>query len=198
MYYEAFDFEHPLFNAFWAGNAQRHGKFVDFLGRMFVSGQNPHADQLLEKEPRAAERLRTFWDWALTTYPNASLFNAFGFWMNLEKPIFEPKWLAEHTRKTLEKTKGLLDWDYVLIRSIVQLAQNAPEETLKIARLYLLEGGLQTKQHHRFSIHIDKEWREAFGLLHNNSATEKGTYALVDDLIREGGSMFWGLKEVLR
>jgi hypothetical protein len=198
MYYEAFNFEHPLFKAFWAGSVQRHGKFVDFLGRMFVSGQNPHANKLLETEPRAAERLKAFWDWALSTYPRATLFNAFGFWMNLEKPIFEPKWLAEHIRKTLEKTKGFLDWDYVLVRSIVQLAQKAPEEILAIARLYLLEGSLRTKQHHRISMHINKEWLETFRVLHNNSATREGTYVLIDDLIREGGRMFWILKDALQ
>jgi hypothetical protein len=199
MYYEEFDFEHPLFKAFWAAiTVQRHREFVDFLGRMFVSGQNPDANKLLETEPRTTERLKAFWDWALATYPDAALFNSFGFWMNLEKPIFNPKWLAEHTRKTLEKTRGFLDWDYVLVRSISQLAQSAPEDTLTIARLYLLESGIRANQQRRFAMHINREWLEAFRVLHNNPATKEGTYALVDDLIREGGSMFWGLKDILQ
>jgi hypothetical protein len=198
MFYEAFGFEHPLFKAFWEGNPQRHGEFVSFLGRMFVSGQNANANKLLESEPRATERLKALWDWALTTYSSATLFNDFGFWINLEKPIFEPNWLAERARKTLEKTKGLLDWDYGLVRSIIELAQNVPQETLTIAKLYLLEGGVRNRQQRRIPMHINKEWLEAFRVLHNNTATKKATHALVDDLIREGGSTFWGLKEILQ
>ena len=177
---------------------QRHGEFVRFLGRMFVSGQNADANELLKQEPRAPERLKAFWDWALSTCPNASLFTEFGFWINIEKSIFEPKWLAERVRKTLEKTKGFLEWDYGLVRSIVELAQNAPQETLTIAQLYLLESAVRNRQQRRIPTHIDREWLQAFKVLHNNPATKKGTYALVDDLIREGGSTFWRLKEILQ
>ncbi len=198
MYYKAFDFEHPLFKAFWAGNPQRHGEFVNFLGRMFVSGQNSNASELLNKEPRATERLKTFWDWALTTYASAILFNEFGFWINVEKPIFEPKWLAEHARKTLEKTNGFLDWDLGLRRSIVELAQRAPEETLTIVKLHLLESGVRNRQQRRIPMHIDKEWLEAFRVLHNSPATKRETYTLIDNLVREGGRMFWSLKEILQ
>jgi hypothetical protein len=198
LYYKAFDFEHPLFKAFWAGNPQSHGEFVSFLGRVFVSGQNANANELLTKEPRATKRLKAFWDWALTTCSSATLFNEFGFWINLEKPIFEPKWLAEHARKTLEKTKGFLDWDYGLVRSIIELAQHAPQETLIIAKLYLLVSGVRNRQQRRIPTHIEREWLQAFRVLHNNPLTKKGAYDLVDDLIREGGSTFWGLKEILQ
>jgi hypothetical protein len=42
-------------------------------------------------------------------------------------------------------------------------------------------------------LHIDNEWFEALKILYSQ-ATKSGTYTLIDSLIREGGSAFWGLK----
>jgi hypothetical protein len=44
---------------------------------------------------------------------------------------------------------------------------------------------------------MDKEWTDAFKILYEDPSTKKATYSLIDDLIREGGSAYWGLKEVL-
>jgi len=197
VHYKEFGFEHPLFKAFWANNnPTRHAEFVSFIGGSFVSGDNAKLNDFLKKEPRSKERLRDFWDWILKNYGNKEPFVEFGFWISLEKDIFELIWLAKHVKQTLEKTNGALDYEYGLIKYIVQFAEKAPEDTLAIARLYLFKGGAREIDH-RISFHIDKEWFEAFKILYNNSSTKSGTYTLIDDLIREGGSVFWGLKKIL-
>jgi len=197
MHYEEFDFEHPLFKSFWEkDNPDQQADFMSFLGRSFVSGSNTSANDLLEKEPSSKQRLKDMWDWLLENCNESQPFIEMGFWISLEKSIFETKWLAEHVRKSLEKTNGVLDWDYGLEKTINHFAKEAPKETLEIARLYLLEGGVRGTNK-RFPMHIDNEWREALEILYKSKATKSGTYTLIDDLVREGGSTFWGLKDVI-
>jgi len=197
IYYKDFGFNHSLFKKFWKiDNTKRHAGFVSFLGRSFVSGDNAESNKLLKKESRSKQRLNDFWDWILKNHKNTKLFIKFGFWIDLEKNIFEPAWLAKHIKNTLEKTNGVLDWDYGLTKTIIQLAKNEPRDTLAIARLYLLKGGVHGSNI-RMPFRIDDEWFEALKILYNNPTTKLGTYTLINDLIREGGSIFWELKEIL-
>ena len=196
-YYKDFGFEHKLFKKFWEDkNVKRHTNFVSFLGRSFVSGDNAKADELLEKEPESKRNLKRFWDWMLKNYKNMEPFKEFGFWINLGKDVFEPIWLARHVKNTLEKTKGILRWDYGLVKSIIQLAKDAPSDTLVIARLYLLEGRVRSGNIHA-PFYIEGEWFKALQELYNNPVTKEDTKKLIDNLIREGGSSFWKLKEIL-
>lgn len=197
MYYKEFDFEHPLFKSFWQkDDPAQHANFVSFLGRSFMSGSNANSDNLLKKEPRSKQRLIDLWDWLLDKYNNIEPFIEFGFWISLEKDIFEPVWLADHVEKTLEKTKGELGWDYGLSKTIGALAAKSPEDTLKIMRLFWFDGGVHGKNN-RIPFHIDAEWMSAFEILYKNPKTKQGVYTLIDDLIREGGSAFWGLKRII-
>ena len=118
--------------------------------------------------------------------------------MNTEKEVFDISWLAEHVRRTLEKTGGIIEGDYGLMRSISTFAKNAPSETLGILRLLLLEGGVRSKRMAR-PFYMENESFEAFKILYQNGDSDfrKEIYKLIDDLIREGGSTFWKLKDVL-
>ena len=49
--------------------------------------------------------------------------SAFGFWMKNNEVIFDPAWLADHMRRTLEKTGGYISWDRFL----------TPERMLRVA-----------------------------------------------------------------
>jgi hypothetical protein len=198
VYHKRFGFDHSLFKEFWKqNNIERQAKFVSLIGRMFVSGDNAQANELLKKEPESRERLIKFWEWLLKNYTNPKLFIEFGFWANLEKKIFEPVWLAKQIKATLEKTKGVLEWDYALTKSINELAKAAPKETLEIARLCLLEGGVRGGKM-RMPFMYEDEWFGVLKALYENAETKDTTYALIDDLIREGGSTFWKLKEIIQ
>ena len=197
MHYKKFGFDHPLFDAFWEkNNPERHANFVEFLGRSYVSGNN--ASNLFQQNPESKKRLKVFWDWLLEHYENPKPFIQFDFWITLENGIFEPAWLAERVRKTLEKTNGALEADYKLTKSIVRFAQANPEDTLKIAQWYLLEGGVRCNEPRRFSyVNVENEWQEAFNILHDNPGTKSEASALINKLIEKGGPPFWNLKEIL-
>jgi len=197
MHYKKFGFGHTLFEEFWKRQApEQHARFVSFLGRSFVSGDNSNANELLEKDPESKKRLMDFWDWMLNNYNEPRPFIEFGFWINLEKDIFEPSWLAERVKKTLEKTKGVLDWHYGLLKSLVHFAKEAPAETLEIVRYFLLEGWIRGNARRR-PPYLHNEWIETLKILYQNPQTKSDAYILIDELIREGGSTFWNLKEIV-
>ena len=200
MHYKKFGFDHPLFDAFRGkNNPELYINFVNFLGRSFVAGNNANARELLKKEPESKERLKLFWDWLLKNYDNPKPFIQFDSWINLENEIFEPAWLAERVRKTLEKTNGASDSDYKLTKSIVRLAQANPKDTLEIARWYLLEGGIRRGEQRELLLGTDDwvQWVKAFKILHDNPGTKSETSILINKLIQEGGSPFWDLKEIV-
>ncbi|RJQ33620.1 hypothetical protein C4568_04260 [Candidatus Parcubacteria bacterium] len=198
MHYEDFGFEHPLFKKFWEqADPKQHQEFVSFLGRSFVSGDNAQVNEYLKKEPRAKELLKSFWDWSLENHSESELFEEFGFWANLDKELFEPAWLAERLRKTLEKTKGKMEWDYGLTQIAVRLCKEAPTETIAIARLIFLDGGVLA-DHPMRQFYLDSEWLEVFKNLYANPETQKDTEKLINDLIEKGGSPFWSLKDVMK
>jgi len=197
VYHKKFGFDHPLFKEFLKQDVRRQGEFVSFIGRMFVSSDNAQPNELLKKEPASRERLIKFWEWLLKNYDDPKLFTKFGFWVNLEKKIFEPAWLAKQIKATLEKTKGVLEWDYALIKSINELVKTAPKDTLEITRLCLLEGGVRGGKM-RMPFMYDEEWCGALKALYEKDETKDDTYTLIDDLIREGGSTFWKLKEIVQ
>ncbi|MFA5158536.1 MAG: hypothetical protein WC451_05140 [Patescibacteria group bacterium] len=197
VYCKKFGFDHPLFKEFWKQDIERQKAFVSFIGRMFVSGDNARINEQLKKDSESRERLIKFWEWLIKNYDDPKLFAEFGFWVNLEKGLFEPVWLAKQLKVTLEKTKGVLEWDYALTKSINELAKVAPKDTLEIARLALLEGGVRGGKM-RMPFMYDEEWFGALKALYENADTKDDTYKLVDDLIREGGSTFWKLKEIIK
>ncbi|MFH0892467.1 MAG: hypothetical protein V1867_06845 [Candidatus Falkowbacteria bacterium] len=198
MYYKDFGFRDPLFVAFWKKNdPEQHAEFISFLGRMFVSGSNQDADELLKKDPLSKRRLKDLWDKMLKDIRDAETLTKFGFWINLKKDIFSPVVLAEYVRKTLEKTNGGLEWEYGLQEAIIELTNKAPEDTLEILRLYWLDGTVYGKSN-QSPFHVAEEWVEAFRILHNNPKTKRGVYNLIDSLIRDGGDVFWVLEEIIK
>ena len=199
MHSKLFGVEHPLFEAFWKeSNPERHASFVNFLGRSFASGNNENARELLERDPQTKERLKGLWDWLLEHYRNPMPFIQFDSWINLEYGNFEASWLAERVGKTLERTNGALDSDFKLTQSIVHLAKANPKDTLQIARLYLLEGGIRRGGQRELLLGTDDwdQWKEAFKILHDNPGTKSETSALINKLIQEGGNRFWDLKKI--
>ena len=194
MYDQEFGLDHPLFIAFWEkDNPKWHAHFVDFLGNQFISMSR--ASEHLARRPERKKWLRDFWDWLLEKHENPETFRQFGHWIDLKKKIFEPAWLAERVRKTLEKTNGIVE-EHELnnTETNVQLARAAPKDTLEIARLYLLEGEVRNDKSY-WSLNGD-EWDDALRILYETPETKIGTEGLINELVK--GRPFWDLAEIVR
>lgn len=197
IHYKDASFDSHLFKEFWANNKkdESNAQFVSFLGRRFVSGDNASVDEFLRKDPQGKQRLKEFWGWMLKQHDDDPVKNIkpltyFGFWINLKKDTFEVEWLAKMVKGTLEKTNGLIEWEYGLMDNIEALAKSAPVETIKILHLLYLECGVRSgRLRVPFSVNID-----AFRMLYHNDDTREDTRRLIDDLLREGGSPFWELE----
>lgn len=197
VHYGDFGLDHPLLKEFWSNpDVEQHGEFIGFIGRLFISGANQEADALVIGNQEIKQKLMNFWDYALENCEADALTN-FDFWMNTKKGIFDLSWLIEQIKKTLVKTKGVLDWDYGLNDSILEMAKISPEATLEILRLHILEAGVRNKQM-RIPFYLRDEWVEALKILFENPITKSKTTDLINALIHEGGQPFWGLKEVTK
>ena len=197
MHYKEFGRGHPLFETFWKrNNSRQHAHFVNFIGLSFISRDK--AEESFEYNQEVKSRLRELWKWLLQKDKEQEVYREFGLWINLDKGIFEPAWLAQRVRQTLEKTNGGLEWQHELIKSAPQLAQAAPEETLRIARIYLIKGGVRgDEQGTLWHWDSDNKWIEAFELLYRCQTTKLETTALINQLVGEGGRAFWPLKKIL-
>ena len=197
MHYKVFGVDHPLLKAFWKKeNPKQHAHFVQSLGRFFIYRDN--SEEFFADNTKSKNRLRDCWKWLLQRDEKEEVFREFGLWINLDKGIFDPTWLARRVRETLEKTSGILKWRYELINSVPQLAQAAPEETLEIARLYLLEGGVRDNdQETLWHWDYDNKWIEALEILYRCQTTKLEATALINQLVGEGGRTFWPLKKIL-
>ncbi|MDO8569833.1 MAG: hypothetical protein Q7R89_03650 [bacterium] len=194
MHFSKFGFDHDLFKKFWSiPNAENHKEFISFIGRHFISRES--SVEWIKHNKVDIEKLKKFWDWALKNC-SADALTGFGFWINVERSVLDTKWLAQHARQTLEKTKGYVEWEYGLMRSLTAFAKEAPEDTLAILRAHLLE---EVAKHEpvRTWLHIDAEVFDTFKELYKNEATKEGVRALINDILPYRNGMFWSLKSIL-
>lgn len=196
MHFENVSLEHPLFVEFFATpNIKRHKDFISFLGRRAVA--NDDAKLWLETNKVPVEKLKAFWDWVLTQKIEPEALETFGFWINSKNGVFDVAWLAGQIRKTLEKSNGAIDFEYGLEHSLQALAEANPEETVKILRLYLLDGK-ELNAKNRNWIHMSGEMVQALTVLYGNEKTRGEAYQLIDDLLPLGNGAFWSLKSVIK
>jgi len=198
IHYNRFKQTDSLFTKFLAGaTSHQMAKFIGFIGRSVISGDNEKLDEFVQKNTKVKQKLTWLWDWVLTNKDEIEILDEFGLWINIDKDIFEIKWLSKQLVKTLKKTNGALEWELGLTKAIVKFANTSPKETIEIAKLYLLDGLLSRKRGSMF-YHIDKEWSDAFGILYTNPETKKETYNLINNLILKGGSVFWLLEKIVK
>lgn len=194
IHFSKFGFDHELFKKFWGtSNVENHKDFISFIGRHTISRES--AVEWVKHNKVDLEKLKKFWDWALENR-NADALIGFGFWINEDRSPLETKWVAEHARKTLEKTNGYVEWEYGLVRSLSAFAKEAPEDTLAILRAHLLE---EVAKHEpvRTWLHMDAEIYDTFRELYKNKATQEAVRSLINDLLPYRNGMFWGLKTIL-
>ncbi len=197
MHYKEFGLDHPLLETFWKNeNTKQHAHFVNSIGRSFISREK--AEESFEFSQEVKSRLRKLWDWLLNKREEREVYMEFGLWINLDKGIFEPAWLAQRVKQTLEKTTGFLTWDIGLAKTGPRLAQAGPEDAFEIVRFYLHEGGVRgNNQQVLWLWDSDNQWIEAFEILYRNPSTRVETEGLINRLVGEGGRAFWPLKRIL-
>ena len=197
LHYEEFGLDHSLLEAFWRNeNPIQHAHFVNFIGRSFISRDK--AEESFEFSQEVKRRIRELWDWLLKKGEEREVYMEFGLWINLDKGIFEPVWLAKRVRETLERVNGFLTWDNGLVKIGPQLAKAAPEDTYEIVRLYLHEGGVRGNNEQVLWLwDSDNQWTEAFEILYRNPSTKVKTEGLINRLVVEGERAFWPLKRLL-
>jgi len=195
VHFDLFDFEHSLFKEFWnTRNQKRHKEFISFIGRHTITRDNPK--EFIRAGGISIEKLQDFWDWALVNCTDRQALTAFGFWVNPDVEIFDIAWLAEHLRKTLEKTDGNLEWEHGFIKTLEKMSKVAPQDTIKIISLYLVTDDGQDKV--RFSGFIERELFKVFEVLYKNQNTKQQTYDLINALLPLGNGKYWELKEVIK
>ena len=199
VHFKEFDFGNKLFEKFWAkGNPTQHFHFVSFIGRYLIKSEENRIEKIEKEGVNVKEKIKKFWNWMLENYRKSTKpFEGFGFWIDLEKNIFEAKEISNLIKKTLEKTDGILEWDYALTKSIVKLAQESPEDALEISRLFLLNGIVNHNRINSILPYIDKEWFETFNTLFQNSKTKEKVIPLINELIKQGDGPFWILKKAV-
>ncbi len=194
IHFAEFGFKNDLFKEFWkVQNLKRHKEFISFIGRHSISREA--AVEWIRHNKIDIEKLKKFWDW-VPEHCDAEALSGFGFWVNTERGALDIKWLAQRVRKTLEKTKGHMEWDYGLMRSLVVFAKEAPEDTLEILRAYLLEEVAKYEPTRTWP-HIDNEILDTFKELYKNEGTKDGVRTLINDLLPYRNGLFWGLKSIL-
>ncbi len=194
IHFSKFDFDHDLFKKFWGvPNPEHHKQFISFIGRHSISRES--AAEWIKYNKVDIEKLKKFWDWALENC-NPDVLTGFGFWINTERSALDTKWLVQHARQTLDRTKGYVEWGNGLKRSLATFAKEAPEDTLAILRDHLLE---EVAKHEpvRTWLDMDTEVYDTFKELYKNEATKEGVCKLINDLLSHRNGMFWGLKSIL-
>ena len=193
-HFSNFDFNSDLFKLFWkTKNAKRYKEFISFIGRSCISRDN--ARKWIETHNIDIEKLKKFWDWALENCPDPEAIAGFSFWIEAERNVFDPVWLGEHIRMTLEKTGGNVERDSGMMQSLAIIAESAPEDTLKILKLYFL--GPKGLGNRRPWLYVDDELMGIFKTLYNKLVTKEGIYRLIDELLPIGSGQFWKLKDVI-
>lgn len=194
IHYPAFNFYSDLFTLFWkANNNKRKREFISFIGRLCFSRDD--AAMFIKHGSIDIEKLKAFWDWALEHCTDPETLTGFSFWVVPERDVFHPEWLAGRLRQTLERTEGNTESNREILRSLPFLAENAPLDTLKILKIYLLGAkGLISRQPWHF---LDDEMLGVFRTLYSNPLSKDDTYRLIDELLPVGNGQFWRLKEII-
>jgi hypothetical protein len=192
----------PLVVNFWnMTNITRQQEFVSFIGRSCLT-RGQAGDEWLKANKVSKEKLIKFWDWILANkdITDPKVFAGFGFWINPDTEVLADDDIIERIAMTLKKSDGNIDWDYGLLKRLPILAGKNGIKTLEIISSYLLDSRNNLNQNRRAPIMYEGEIQESLRIIYTNGDKElRGkVIVLVNSLIEKGGSMFWGLKEVIK
>lgn len=119
----------PFYEVFFSqASGKYRGIAVSMAGRSYISRDNfPHG----EKQPEISV-LKRFWEWRLKESTSPSELREFGWWAKLGR--LGDKWMLEQLLATVEKTKGDIDGEYVVMDSLNSLSEEYPFLCAKILK----------------------------------------------------------------
>lgn len=190
----------PLFDLFWSeGNSKRYHEFVSFIGRSCLT-RSKAGDEWLKQNNVSKKKLIEFWDWALDNVSDREALSGFGYWISYEAEVIEDKIVADRMAKTMMKSKGLIDWDYGLMKRLTSLANIDHVNTLLIIKHYLLdELGNLNPDRKGWGLHTE-DVKQALEIIYKKggSGEKSQIEELISNLIDKGSSTFWVLKEIIK
>lgn len=195
IHYKKFGFENKLFKKFWEKNIDRQINFINFIGQNFIVQKDTDANKELKNNPEMIKHVQEFWTWVLKNHNDSKILKSFGFWINAEENFFDRELLVDQIKKTLEKTNGVLNWEFNLEKYINEFAKINPSKTLEIVRLFLLEGKLGVGKGF-FLLKDDSEWVKVLKTLHEIAETQNRTRKLIDNLILKESITLKFLKDI--
>lgn len=136
-------YEHFFKNA----SGKCRGKAVSMGGRSYVSRDNVPQG---EKTPRV-EVLQRFWEWRLEDSTAPSELREFGWWAKAGK--FNNAWMLEHLLETIEKTKGDLGGEFIVMDTLESLATEYPLLCAKITKIICTSN---TSRNHFIFMYMEK------------------------------------------
>lgn len=186
--------KHPLLEKLWNSNDVKKQKaFISFLGRGIISHGNASEEWFKEGNIKL-QKLKDFWEWVLQQDLDEEVYAAFGTWVNDKKDIFKDySWLANMMARTLEKSKGRIEWDHSLAKRLPEFAAANPKDTLIILEKYLF--GILGSQRMNW-YRLDDVKISVYETLYKSNPAE--TKELINKLLENGGRPFWPLRKIVK
>jgi len=199
VYLEHFDFENELFKMFWEkANIVSQKKFISFIGGT-LSRNN--IGEIIKTQKIDINKIKKLWSWALDNVSEVEIFVGFGSWLDTDENIFDDKYLVKMMSKTLSKTDGVIELDYVLKKKLKSFAEVDAGATFSIIEYYLLDKNDEINEHRKkdfFSENSVKNIKLVLEVIYKNKNMQNDIKKLIDILVEKGGEKFWILKEVIR
>jgi len=174
---------------------KRKKEFVTFLGRHAILSEN--VSQYMKEIKGLKKKLKDFWGWVLKNCNDSEVFEGFGFWINPDKEVLEDTFVIEQITKSLQKSKGVLEWDYGLMSRLEHFAKVDLKTTIKAIRAFYLSERSQENHSVQWPMqtHIEAITRVLREAEKHDKELRAEAEKLKSDLIKNGGRVFWKLEE---
>jgi hypothetical protein len=192
-HFENVDLEHKLIKTLWKeGSAEKQGDFISHIGRSVISSSVNN----IKDQPKTIQKILDLWDYVLDRKEvKESVFSEFGFWISRDTEILPLNEVIPRFAQTLERSGGLLQYDYNFKERLKDFAEFDPKKTLSMLENFLLKGTMNNRD--IMWTRMDASRVDIFKTLYK--ANPEKTKKLIDDLWSHpnGGKNFWVLQEVL-
>jgi hypothetical protein len=181
--YSVIEYDDPLITLFYReANREQKGEAVSFMGRVYVMREEEGSSH----RPPAKKRLMDFWSKRVEESDTVEELTEFGWWVRTD--YFDDNWMLEILLKTLEKTKGIIDYNYKVLETLDVLAE---AHSLLVAQCLVLI--VKAKYQDRFlqmSREASVKTITERLYLHGDSQVRNLIQQVVDQMLRLGNNDF--------